>query len=696
MNFRLFAIVFLTAMLAVSLAPQGHCENPAKPTTEKTTENSDQISQLIEQLGSTSYAEREQAETKLLEFHMEAFEPLIKARTHKDPEIAARARYLVRKIQVNLVTPNDSPKVAALMQNIFSLDRQNQESHIAKLAMLPNGEGLPALCRLIRFSESETSAKSAAVGIIQSRLYNEKEAAKMEASISSGYPGRAYSITATQRLNLLQPYKTLSSEEETLGKPLGQKERDEVRRLLNSCHRPAVEFVFAWFNFADAKTDAEKKAAYNKWDKVCQQEENLLNSNPAVVAPAIFSFLLKMQMDKAVELKLSEETQIDLVRRQLKRTHFWNRAQYKEIIDRLIAEKVWKPADISLSEFGTVMTQAYNQDILPRFFCLLIRENKNDAEKKKLGNELFELYEKSFQSTGTAKAAFHFQIMMVLIEEGLYDLAIEQHESAIKVENLPQTKAPERLLCWHSFQAVIDMQEGLEQFDLAAKTADEMLKRLESLNEKQKERNEVESLIKKTKSHCAYYRAMVEKKKGNEAAYRDLLEKALNLDCESGRTLIECYNLPVTPKTKAFHDQIVTQIQKTVATLTQEAKAGRDREVRANWAAWLVANTEGDLDSVIDLLESVSSRYASENSGILDTLALCYSKKGDLEKAISLQRQAVELAPYDTRLLKAWETLAQAYEKKTGKKPEPPKTGTARFRMMLGLPAKKPGAASET
>ena len=517
MTFRPLHIISLTAVLMVSLTTFGLCEDREKV--------SNQIDQLIQQLGSSSYLEREQAETKLLEFNMEAFEPLTQARKNKDPEIAARARYLVRQIQVNLVTPDDSPKVAALMRNIFSLDRRKQENQIAELSMLPDGEGLAALCRLVRFAESETSAKTAAVGIIQSRLYSKKDLAAMDAKLSplNGYPNRNYSLNVYQTQNLFQAQGAPLDGEKQFGQPLGQKERDEIRRVLKSCDRPAVEMIFTWFDFAEAKTDAEKKAAYAKWDKLCQKEETLLTSNPTAVAPAIFAFMLKIQLQKSVELKLSEDTQIELVRRQLKRTHFWNRTHYQEIINRLIDEKIWKLAGISIPEFGTVMIRAYNQDTLPRFFCLLIHADKNDAGKAKIADKLLELYEKSFQPQGTAKATFHLGCApWFSLKKGSTIERSRNMKRRSRLENLPTIpNSGTTPTAGIASKGIMDMYEGLEQFELSVKTSDEMLKKLDSLTDTQKKRAEVNKLIKKTKSHRAYYRAMGEKKKGNDGGLSD-------------------------------------------------------------------------------------------------------------------------------------------------------------------------------
>lgn len=692
---RTVNIVFITALFlcfAITLA-QGK-------STEKTDAASDQaqIKQLIEQLGNPSYAEREQAEMKLLELHMEAFEPLLRARKHKDPEVAARARYLTRQIQVNLVMPGDSPRVAKLMRNIFTLDRNNTKARITELAMLPNGEGLSALCRLVRFSESETNAKMAAIGIIQSRLFSKKDLASLTNKLSplTSNPRNMYTYTrsiyrSSQFFGALKNQRDIDTTK--IGNPLSQKERDEVRRLLKSCVRPATSFVFAWFDFEEAKTDAEKKAAYDKWDKLCTKEERLVANTPTNYKE-VFVFLLMTQIEKAVELKLSEEIQINLIKRQLKQSPYRNIAHYKDIIDRLIKEKAWKEAGLTIPEFGTVMMRVYNQDTLPRFFCLLIRSGK-----EKLGDELFELFLKSSPRRGAAKATSHNRCAGVLAQEGFDDRAIAQSEAAIKVDNL-KTSRPEQRPSWRCFQRIISIYEGREEFELAAKKTAEMQKALESLPKKkkkkttrtlpkiQKQPSEIDLLLKRTKSLIAYYKAMAEKKKGNETAYRKFLEEGLNLDTESNEVLIECYKLPVTPTSQKFHNRIVDQIQKTVVSLTRQAQRTKDQEKAANWAAWLVANTEGDLDPVIKLLESARTPRAKLSANSLNTLAICYYKKGNIEKAVSLQREAIEQEPYDRIIQKAWNTYSTAYEKKTGKKPESPKSGKERFRMMLNLPPK--------
>lgn len=686
-------IVSITASLLLCLTTLGFCDDVKKPDKAEETSTSKntsaQIDQLIEQLGNDSYAEREQAETKLLEFHMEAFEPLIRARKHADPEIAARARYLTRQIQVNFVMPGDSPQVAKLMRNIFTLDHNKKEQQIQKLSMLPDGEGLSALCRLVRFSESELSAKTAAVNIIKSRLYSKEDLVSIGTNLPTSYPRPASGymrINVQQTRRFYRPMGNQSLDTKTIGKPLGQKERDEVRRLLKSCDRPATSLIFTWFDLEEAKTDAKKRAAYDKWDKLCQKEEKIVRFPPISANKKLFLSLLMTQIEKAVELKLDEKVQVGLIKRQLQQSNYWTQTQYQEITERLINEKAWKLAGISIPEFGTILMQAYYQDTLPRFFCILIRSGK-----EKVGDELFELYLKIFTQHSSIKANYLYRCAKVLTQEGLYDRATVQLEAAIKADkdNLKRSRNHERQITWYSYQELIDLQEGLEQYDLAAKTSDRMHQTLTALTKKQKRHPKIADHLKSSKSQTSYYRAMAEKKKGNEAAYRKLLEEAMKSYPESGKALIECYNIPaVTPISKKFHDRIIKQINKTVASRIKQAESRKNQEVNANWAAWLVANTEGDLDAVIKLLESIRIPDSKYSSGILDTLALCYYKKGDVEKAISLQRKSLEQAPHDRRFKEAWATFSTAYEKKTGKKPEPPKSGPERYRILLGLPPK--------
>ena len=63
-----------------------------------------------------------------------------------------------------------------------------------------------------------------------------------------------------------------------------------------------------------------------------------------------------------------------------------------------------------------------------------------------------------------------------------------------------------------------------------------------------------------------------------------------------------------------------------------------------NWAAWLLANTDGDYQSALTLVEA-ALKIEPDDIGILDTLAHVHFLGGNVEEAIRVQEQVVRQAP---------------------------------------------------
>jgi tetratricopeptide (TPR) repeat protein len=78
--------------------------------------------------------------------------------------------------------------------------------------------------------------------------------------------------------------------------------------------------------------------------------------------------------------------------------------------------------------------------------------------------------------------------------------------------------------------------------------------------------------------------------------------------------------------------------------------------------AWLVANTEGDVDEAIRCSKK-SLELRPGSASYLDTLGRCYFAKGDLEKAVECQLQAVALEPQMKQMAKQLELFQAALEK---------------------------------
>ena len=115
------------------------------------------ISKLIRELGNKDYYVRQRAQDELARLGFEAFDALNLAAADEDPEIAFRAKYLLRLMRVEWTTPGDPSEVKKCLRNYESQDALAREGTMRALADLPNGQGVAALCRLARFEKSPLS-----------------------------------------------------------------------------------------------------------------------------------------------------------------------------------------------------------------------------------------------------------------------------------------------------------------------------------------------------------------------------------------------------------------------------------------------------------------------------------------------------------------------------------------------------------
>ena len=77
-----------------------------------------------------------------------------------------------------------------------------------------------------------------------------------------------------------------------------------------------------------------------------------------------------------------------------------------------------------------------------------------------------------------------------------------------------------------------------------------------------------------------------------------------------------------------------------------------------NQYAWLVSNTEGDLQEALRASRR-SLELSPDNPAYLDTLGRCYYALGDLENAIRFQSRAVQLEPSTQQIRRQLEFLSQ-------------------------------------
>ena len=143
-------------------------EKDAAPDQAKDAAGQAQINKLIEQLGDKDYYVRQRAQNELARLSFDAFDALTVATTNDDLEIASRAKYLLRLMRIEWTAKNDPPGVKALLKDYERLPEDARQERMRALADMPDGKGLMALCRLIRFEKSDVLSKKGVTELLQS------------------------------------------------------------------------------------------------------------------------------------------------------------------------------------------------------------------------------------------------------------------------------------------------------------------------------------------------------------------------------------------------------------------------------------------------------------------------------------------------------------------------------------------------
>jgi len=204
------------------------------------------IERLIERLGDKDYFVRQRAQAALAEFSFDAFDALRAATTHEDLEISARAKYLLRVMQVAWTGENDPPEVQRLLRDYGYQDIRIKLDRIESLAGLPDHKGAAALCRLVRYEKSLVLSKLVATRLLETKPH---------------------------------------------GEPPGRELTETLRNNLTGSHRKAARWLLSWPQFGDAP-----EAALAEWTKLTEAEYASLRRSPGESSPQVVASLVRFQI----------------------------------------------------------------------------------------------------------------------------------------------------------------------------------------------------------------------------------------------------------------------------------------------------------------------------------------------------------------------------------------------------------------
>ena len=261
--------------------------------------SSAQIDELIAQLGHEDFFVRERAQQQLAELGFHAFDALVAAENHADIEIAARARYLLRLMEIEWTRDDDPPEVKRLLGNYDQLDEDTRQQRIAELAKLPDDQGLAALCRLARFQRSDQLAKRAALEAIRQ--------GGGDGGFAQWPTGQPADETAVWALSLLdkQPRSVLDAIEPERWAQRAQTIRDS----LAGSSRAAASWLLTYASLRESPEEA-----LTDWAQLVEREAATLKTAPQQTEPAIVQELLRLESGWLRSLERQADAEATMLR----------------------------------------------------------------------------------------------------------------------------------------------------------------------------------------------------------------------------------------------------------------------------------------------------------------------------------------------------------------------------------------------
>jgi len=207
------------------------------------------------------------------------------------------------------------------------------------------------------------------------------------------------------------------------------------------------------------------------------------------------------------------------------------------------------------------------------------------------------------------------------------------------------------------FSGYRELSEMFHDRGAHRKAADTCRQALEALKERDSPWGDLADGPRTARARMHYFLACHYAEQGDVTRQGQSLTSAMQADPGEIDTLIACYHL--RDQGAAFRKTVVAAIGREADELRRQIADEPDNPESYNQFAWLVGNTEGNLDEALRC--SQKSLELSPNTGsYLDTLAHVYFAKGDLEEAVKHQTKAAELEPHSGLIARKLEVFRAA------------------------------------
>ena len=638
-----FCVVFASTASFSQLAFTAETDPAAENQPRKSTDQ--RIRELIEKLGSDSYATRIRARDQLKTYGLEAFDALREAQNHDDSEILSAARYLISSLQVSWSKDSDPKEVREILSEYGAQTETERLGRIELLGRLPDQRGVEALTRLARFDRSVPLSRRAAMLVLKQPLNREK----------------------ARRIRLADRIEDI----------IGENDRDSAKWLLGYAG-----------DLRQGRYSAEK------WKELVGEQRKSLDSglSPNVTSASVMQ-LIRVLATRALAEESREPAlslvmdHIDLVApasRDLSEHAAWSIRQglfpvVTALFERHLhtfnenAELLYSAAQ-AFDESGKeeqaeeLALAALKINPLPEKVA-----EKEDDDDEKNEKPAGALTDHQLQEIAIA----HYQVARMLKARGRFAWAERENREIIKhcnIESIVGVSARQELA--RTFSEQLRHEEAATiLFPIADRAEKDRLYQAK-ISRWTISLSRIRSLYHYESGLALLEKAGTAPDEGTLKEVKNKLQLAYRYDNDNIDILIRMYRLE-DPNDADWKSTVMKQLMQNQDELKKGIAKIESRKSLIppdafkeevgelyNQFAWLVSNTEGDYERALkcsqDSLSFLDADDIELRAARLDTCARCYFALGRLAEAVQTQKQAIKLDPFSPPMLRQLEQFEAA------------------------------------
>lgn len=549
------------------------------------------VDALVAQLGDPDYAIRETAAASLAGLGADAADALLAAaETNPDIEVALRARWLIRGLPAEslaLVRPEDPPAVTALLDRFERAPAANRGVALHRLLRLDDDAGVEPLARIVRLDRTATGSRTAAILLV---------------------------------------------DEWRAGDPAWNGMRDRIAAGLGASGRPTAVFLRSLVAFSRAESPAAQADALAAATAAFARLEA---TPPGDTAGERIDGVFRRTFRRGLIRMLVAAGRKDEALAEADRLlTAGSRPKADERV--AAAELVWL-ADNGLPEAVKLVEQRWPQfgqaDAAASYAAALAwRRAGNEPEARRRAAAAFEL-----SQTADDVAEEREQIARQLAKWGAADWAGREYEAVLGSAATPEETFAVSSLMYAEFL------HDQEDHARAADVLRQLLTRCEA-DGGDTVRRTLARDVESVRSRMLYFESCAAAARGDTAGRRRLVEEAVAAHPKDVEALIALYRLP--DNTPAQRQEAAERVALVAEQIDSQLQALPDEIQGYNEYAWLVANTEGDIEKAARY-SRLSLDKSPDESSFLDTLAHCHAAAGRMPAAVRTQSIAHRLEPHN-------------------------------------------------